>query len=83
MKNEVMMHRLVPVHIPLSEKEGEQVLKKFGVTKEQLPKIKRSDPVILAIETETGEEIPLGRIIRIVRQSETAGQMDYYRVATD
>ena len=75
----IMKHQLVPEHHLLTEKEGEKVLKKYEVTKEQLPKIRKDDPIIRFLERVEGE-IPRGRIIKIIRESEVSGVSESYRV---
>lgn len=59
-------------------KDEESILKSLGVTKGQLPKIRKSDPVIKALEKVEGEIVP-GRIIEIVRKSRTRGIAKIYR----
>ena len=58
----------------MSEKEVEELLKKYGITKDKLPKILASDPVIKAIGAKVGD------VIEITRKSPIAGQTKYYRV---
>ncbi|MFW5902436.1 MAG: DNA-directed RNA polymerase subunit H [archaeon] len=73
-KEKLLNHELVPKHEILPEKEAEKVLKKYGITKKELPKVKSNDPVIKAIEAEEGD------VIEITRDSPTAGETKYYRV---
>ena len=40
------MHILQPKHTKLSEKDAQEVLKKFNLSKSQLPKILSSDPAL-------------------------------------
>jgi DNA-directed RNA polymerase subunit H len=68
---------MVPKHEILSAKEKKEVLGLYGITKEKLPKIAISDPVIKAIEAKAGD------VIRITRNSETAGKAVYYRVVVE
>ena len=75
----VMLHELVPEHILLSEKEGLDMLKKWKIGADQLPKIRKNDPVITVLE-EIGEPIVEGRIIKIIRRSESAGMSVVYRM---
>ena len=75
----VMLHELVPEHILLSEKQGLDMLKKWNITADQLPKIRRDDPVVKVLE-EIGEPIEEGRIIKIIRRSESAGMSVVYRM---
>lgn len=74
----VMTHELVPQHILLSEKEEKEVLKKLGIGKGQLPKIRKSDPCIRILE-QMGE-VKEGRIVKIVRNSPTAHISIAYRL---
>ena len=73
-KIDILKHRLVPKHRIMSEKEVEELLKKYGVTKDKLPKILISDPVVKAIGAKIGD------VIEITRKSPIAGQTKYYRV---
>ncbi len=75
---DVMTHELVPQHILLSEKEGKEVLRKLGVEKGQLPKIRKSDPCIKILEQI--EEIKEGSIVKILRKSRTARISIAYRL---
>jgi DNA-directed RNA polymerase subunit H len=78
-KFKVSDHFMVPEHILLNAKETEAVMKQYKITRDQLPKIKQSDPCIRAIEAK-GEVTEPGKIIKIVRKSETAGEVVAYRV---
>ncbi len=81
----VAMHRLVPRHTLLEEKEQTEVLQKYGVDVGLLPKILTSDPVIrqIASERDVKPETLKGRIVRIDRASETAGTAASFRVIID
>ena len=74
---DMLKHELVPHHDILSPKDKKEVLEKFNVTKEQLPKIMVSDPVIKQIKAKAGD------VIKITRDSPTAGKSVYYRVAVE
>lgn len=76
-KISLLNHDLVPQHILLSEKESTQVLKKYNVDKEQLPKIRLTDPVTSEIGAEVGD------IVKIIRKSQTAGESIYYRLVIE
>ena len=67
-------HIMVPDHEILDDNEVEKVLTEYNIEKEQLPKIFVSDPSAVAIKAE------IGNVIRITRQSPTAGQSLYYRM---
>ncbi len=75
----MLEHQLVPEHRLLSEEEAERVLKALRITKDQLPKIHRSDPVIQVLERIEGP-IDEGRIIKVTRVSSTAGVSEAYRL---
>ena len=73
-KIDVKKHALVPKHQKLSDKEKEELLQKYNITASELPRIKKSDPMIAGLGTK------LGDIIKIVRNSPTAGKTVFYRV---
>lgn len=75
----VLEHELVPEHRLLSEEEEEEILAKWNIGKDQLPKIRRSDACIKILEKIHGP-IEEGRIIKIVRRSPTADQFVAYRL---
>lgn len=70
---DVRKHVLVPKHEVLSPEEARQVLERFKVTPHQLPLIKASDPAARAIGAKPGD------ILRITRDSPTAGKAIVYR----
>ncbi|BDC36254.1 DNA-directed RNA polymerase subunit H [Candidatus Methanoliparum sp. LAM-1] len=74
MKFSLFNHELVPKHILLSEEEAIQVLKTYNIDKRMLPKIKMSDPAVREIGAKPGD------IIKIIRESETAGQSEFFRL---
>jgi DNA-directed RNA polymerase subunit H len=74
---EIMQHMLVPLHEILSEKEKEEVFKKFNITPDQLPKIINTDPVCISIGAEPGQ------IVKIVRKSHTAKEAVAYRFVVE
>lgn len=67
-------HILVPTHELITKEEAEELLKTLTIEKEQLPKIKESDPVAKEIKAKVGD------IVRIVRDSPTAGKSITYRL---
>ena len=66
-------HVLVPKHEVLSEAEAKAVLSRFKVAPHQLPVIKISDPVVKALGAKPGD------ILKITRESTTAGKAIAYR----
>ncbi len=73
----LLEHEFVPEHEIMSEEEAEELLRRYGVEKEQLPKIKSKDPVIKEIGAKVGD------IIRIKRKSKTSGIALYYRLVVE
>jgi len=78
----LMDHMLVPEHELLSEDEENEMLTAYRADKSQLPKILRSDPCIRALEVEHGI-IEQGRIVRVIRESETSGRSVAFRVVVE
>jgi DNA-directed RNA polymerase subunit H len=70
----ILEHELVPKHEVLSKEEVEELLKKYKASLNQLPQILINDPVV----RELGAKI--GDVIKITRNSPTAGTSVYYRV---
>lgn len=71
----------MPEHHLLSEEDSDAVLAQLGMTRDQLPKIKKSDAGIKVLESVHGP-IDEGRIVKIVRKSETAEEFVAYRLVT-
>jgi len=77
MKNvliDILQHDLVPKHAILSAEEKENLLGELKIEANQLPKIRRTDPIIKLLNGKPGE------VVRIQRQSPTAGVSIYYRL---
>lgn len=74
----ILEHNQVPEHIVLTPEEEEEFLQKYEITRNNLPLIKVSDPVIKKLEEQL--DTPLkGRIIKIIRTNSPAGDGVYYR----
>ncbi len=74
---DVLTHQLVPKHEILLEKDAEEVLKNFKLNKDQLPKVLITDPTIKRIGAKVGD------IIKITRDSPTAGCSEFYRMVVE
>ncbi|NLI74208.1 MAG: DNA-directed RNA polymerase subunit H [Euryarchaeota archaeon] len=75
----VLTHNLIPEHHLMSEDEAQQMLSELNITRDQLPKIRKGDACIKVLERIHGP-IEEGRIIRIVRKSDTAESFEVYRL---
>jgi DNA-directed RNA polymerase subunit H (RpoH/RPB5) len=72
-KFNLMDHDLVPTHEIISEKEKNEILKKYNIEANQLPKLLNSDPVAVSIGAKPGQ------IVKIIRNSHTANEAIAYR----
>jgi len=70
-------HVLVPRHEILTPEEKEKVLMEYRVQPYQLPQIRSSDPAAKAIGARPGD------IVRIIRDSSTAGKYVSYRYVVE
>lgn len=77
MKLDILKHNLVPQHEILSKSDSDKLLKSVEFNKEQIPKIKITDPVVKDIEAKVGD------ILKITRNSQTAGTFVTYRLVED
>ena len=71
---EITKHELVPKHTLLDDNEKEDLLKRYGITLRQLPRMLASDAMAKLLNVKVGD------VIKIMRKSETAGETEYYRV---
>jgi len=70
-------HDLVPPHIIAEQSEVDLVLGHYKIKKAQLPRIYVSDPAARVLGARPGQ------VIRIERNSDTAGTTFYYRLVVD
>ena len=62
------------MHEILEDESLALVLDQYGIIKDDLPKIKDSDPVVKAISAKRGN------VLKITRRSQTVGESIYYRL---
>lgn len=74
---DIMQHKLVPLHIIISDKEKEDLFKRYKITPDQLPKILNTDPVSISIGAQPGQ------IVKIIRKSHTAKEAVAYRLVVE
>jgi DNA-directed RNA polymerase subunit H len=76
-KFNVLEHELVPDHILLTEEQTDELLKKYNITRGQLPKVKSSDVVVKQVGAKPGD------VLKILRKSLTAGKAVSYRLVIE
>ncbi|MDO5814124.1 MAG: DNA-directed RNA polymerase subunit H [Methanobrevibacter sp.] len=77
MKIDIQNHMLVPKHEIMTEEEISDEFSEVDYDFNDLPKIKSKDPVVKAIGAEPGN------VLRITRESQTAGVFVTYRIVED
>ncbi|MHC1593337.1 MAG: DNA-directed RNA polymerase subunit H [Methermicoccaceae archaeon] len=73
----VLEHEAVPNHEVLDEGAVKAVLQKYGIKKEEMPKIMVSDTAAQAVGAQVGD------ILKITRKSPTAGTFVAYRLVVE
>ena len=73
-KVDIFQSELVPEHIVLTPNEKEELLKTFNISLKQLPRIRKTDPVVALLKADRGD------VIRIKRNDMIVGDYYYYRV---
>ena len=73
---DVSQHTLVPDHIVIEDPEIESVLDEYGLSRTDLPKIKRNDPAL-------PDGASPGDVLKIVRDSRTAETSISYRLVIE
>jgi len=72
-KFEILKHELVPQFFALTKEEVEELRRTYGIKKEDLPWMRRSDPISKEIGVKPGD------VVKIVRKSQVSGQSVAYR----
>ncbi|MDV0446611.1 hypothetical protein MsAg5_04570 [Methanosarcinaceae archaeon Ag5] len=76
-KFKLLDHDSVPYHEIIGDDEVAELLLKYSIEKEQLPKIRVDDPIVNEIGAKLGE------VVKITRKSQTATEAFYYRLVID
>lgn len=66
-------HYLVPLHEIVPKEKHDEVLKKYGLDSDNMPRISREDPAAEEIGAKKGD------MIKITRDSPTAGKAIFFR----
>jgi DNA-directed RNA polymerase subunit H len=74
LKIDIQNHKLVPKHEIMSEEEISEEFSDVDYDFRDLPKIRANDPVVEAIGAQPGN------VLRITRDSPTAGEYITYRI---
>jgi len=77
LKIDIQDHMLVPTHEIMTEDEIADEFSDVEYDFKNLPKIRSNDPVVKAIDAKPGD------ILRITRESQTAGVFVTYRIVED
>jgi DNA-directed RNA polymerase subunit H len=70
-------HALIPKHVTLSQAQKEKLLEKYKISVKELPRILKTDPAIVSLDAKPGD------VIKVIRDSPTAGESVFYRVVVD
>jgi DNA-directed RNA polymerase subunit H len=73
----VLNHVNVPLHVILPEDEVKDLLKRYNIVREMLPKIRNNDPACKVIDAKPGN------VVKITRRSPTAGVAVAYRLVIE
>lgn len=72
-EKEQKRHYLVPEHVLIRKEKVAELMAELGIKKDALPRIEKLDAAIKQLGPEKGD------VVKIIRDSETAGQSVYYR----
>jgi DNA-directed RNA polymerase subunit H (RpoH/RPB5) len=70
----IVEHVKVPKHKVITEEEKQELLKKYNLTQDKLPRISRDDPMAKYLGMVPGE------VVKILRSSPASGSSEYYRL---
>lgn len=71
---DLFSHQLVPTHTIAETDEVDMVMHYYGIGRDQIPRIRRDDPAVKVLGAKPGQ------VVRIERDSDTAGDVYYYRL---
>ncbi|HUT00373.1 MAG TPA: DNA-directed RNA polymerase subunit H [Candidatus Thermoplasmatota archaeon] len=74
---DILGHKLVPEHTILSDKEKKELLEKYNIKTDQLPRILANDPAVISTGAKPGQ------IVKIIRKSPTAKYATAYRLVVE
>ena len=74
---DVSKQELVPKHSKLNDSEKKKLFEDYKIDSKSLPKILDGDPAIANLKAKAGD------VIRIDRESKTAGTTIYYRAVIE
>ena len=66
-----------PSALNYDKNNQQQILKQYGIVKEQLPKVRSSDPAVKVINGQPGQ------VVKVIRRSPTAGTATAYRLIVE
>lgn len=69
----IKKHFLMPEHVKVNEKEKKELLEKYNISLQNLPKILTTDAALQTMKIKPGD------VIKITRISPTAGVSVFYR----
>ena len=67
-------HVLIPKHTLLNEKEKKALFEKYNISPSNLPRILKDDSALSGLKVKDGD------VIKIERNSPTAGMVKFYRL---
>jgi DNA-directed RNA polymerase subunit H len=72
-----MSNSLIPKHSKLSDSDKKQLIEKYSIALKQLPRVLLTDPSITKLGVKVGD------IVKIDRDSKTAGKAVFYRAVVE